>query len=684
MSSIVKQPSHLSYRPEIDGLRAIAVLAVLFFHAFPHTLPGGFIGVDVFFVISGYLISTILIGDLDAGKFSYVTFYGRRVRRLLPALITVLTATSLVAWLGLYPEELRAYGEELLYGAGFLGNFAHFNVFGGYFGAHSDQQILLHLWSLGIEEQFYLVWPLVLTLTYRFAKRQLPWVLLAGVAGSLALSGYLSPRNPETSFYLPQLRFWELGLGALLALAQLRGALGYLEQRFRPHAKTAHRAGLATGTSGVGLVLILGAVLWISPDAAFPGLWALIPTAGAFLCLAAGPTAAVNRWILSISILRYVGRVSYPLYLWHWPLLAWVRISGSGGGSTTALLCALGVALVAAELTCRYIETPIRALNVRSARLATLALALLLLALMGAGFHQGLLVGRLNNPGILFLEAARKDWHYPGGGNYMKQGHFTGVETLGTAGRPGIALFIGDSHVEQYWPRIEEVARSGTTPARKAKFISFGNCPPLPGLNRTDEKFKCDEFLAYALGEAQRPEVDTVVFAAYWEAYFMPPYEVTPAHRKDTYSVADATRRPLSLQSPAAVVAFRQFENAIAKLRGQGKRVFIVLSNPTADSLSPTWGFPARSAAVDAVAVAQEAGVLRSKFSTYVSPVTDALALIAAATGAVVLDPLPDLCDGMTCPAQSNGFALYKDDNHLTARGARERAKFMDVTVTGE
>jgi len=324
------------------------VLAVVGFHALPQWVPGGFVGVDIFFVISGFLISTILFENLRNGTFSFTEFYARRVRRIFPALAIVMAACLAFGWVALLADEYEQLGKHTTAGAGFLANIVLWSE-SGYFDNEAATKPLQHLWSLGVEEQFYLLWPPLLWVAWRW-KTGLLAVTLSVLAVSFALNIGGIRFDKIATFYWPLTRFWELLVGGLLAwLAVHRAAL---------LAQTEKRFGNVLSASGA---IFLGAgVALIDAGAAFPGWWAVLPVAGAGLIILAGGRSWINRVVLSNRVLVWFGLISYPLYLWHWPLLSFAGIvqDESPGPATRAVVVL--VAILLAWLTWRLIEKPLR------------------------------------------------------------------------------------------------------------------------------------------------------------------------------------------------------------------------------------------------------------------------------------------------------------------------------------
>ena len=333
-----------SYRPDIDGLRAIAVLLVVFYHAFPEVFRAGFVGVDIFFVISGFLISTIIFTNLQQGTFTFLDFYVRRVRRIFPALLAVLLASGLAGWFILLPRDYAQLGTHILAGAGFVSNFVLWNE-SGYFDVLAESKPLLHLWSLAIEEQFYIVWPPILILVFRY-KHGIAAALCLATLASFGLNALSVQTSPSATFYLPATRIWELTLGASAAYLALH----------KPVSAEKYR----NAKSVTGLALLVLGFLTISKSRAFPGWWALLPVVGTALTLSAGVAGYVNKTLLGHRLLVRIGLISYPLYLWHWPLLSFQQIIANHQVSAAARLVAVVCAFLLAIFTFNVIEKPLR------------------------------------------------------------------------------------------------------------------------------------------------------------------------------------------------------------------------------------------------------------------------------------------------------------------------------------
>ena len=397
-----------SYRSDIDGLRALACLAVVFYHAFPFYMKGGFVGVDIFFVISGYLISSILYRNLydteNPGHVNIVDFYIRRVRRIFPALIAVLVFLLAVGWIILLPDEYKRLGKHVLGGSTYISNFILYYENGDYFNVDSNLKPLLHLWSLGVEEQFYLIFPIFLWVLYKLKLNILKWLLIFTSVSffvnlycvwSVSLNHVIhlpdlnfafvldKTGKGSYSFYMPWTRFWELSVGAILAYVVM----------FKPNItnKLQYKETTANALSIVGLLLILTSYLVIPQDINFPGYRASLPVLGALCIIAAGQKGIVNKKILSSKIFIFFGLISYPLYLWHWPLLSLGWICEGQRPDRWIRLTLVAISIILATLTFYFIEPPLR--YGKAPKIKSVALFAVLLGLGAFGYtcyhHEG-------------------------------------------------------------------------------------------------------------------------------------------------------------------------------------------------------------------------------------------------------------------------------------------------------
>lgn len=370
IDSTTPLPQQPKYRADIDGLRAIAVLTVVGYHAFPRYLAGGFIGVDVFFVISGFLISTIIFSNLEQNSFSLAEFYSRRVRRLFPALAAVMISCFAFGWFALLADEYQQLGKHLAGGAAFLSNFFLWAE-SGYFDNAAETKPLLHLWSLAVEEQFYIVWPVLLTFAW---KRHWLLCMIAVIAiASFTVNIDLSSNQPTAAFYSPLARFWEPLMGAMLAYFA----------RYGPEQNGRYKE----AQSIFGFALLAIGLILTSQEQPFPSWWVLLPTLAAVFIISAGPDAWLNRKILSAKVLVWVGLISYPLYLWHWPLLSFARIIESGTPSLNRTIAAIVVSVLLAWFTHSLIEKPIRFGGDKKRSLKYLVIVIMAIGCAGYGVY---------------------------------------------------------------------------------------------------------------------------------------------------------------------------------------------------------------------------------------------------------------------------------------------------------
>lgn len=449
------------YRPDIDGLRAIAILSVVAFHAFPRYVPGGFIGVDIFFVISGYLITSLIIRHLAFDDFSFIDFYQRRIRRIFPALMLVLFSCLAFGSQVLYVGENQQLGKHVLAGAGFVSNLVLWAE-NGYFDNSADTKPLLHLWSLGIEEQFYIGWPVLLCAAFRFRINLIALIAIIGVV-SFALNVTEVGPNAVATFYSPHTRFWELLIGALLAVITVRALT------------STQKSACSIG----GATLIVVGLLILDSGRAFPGWWALLPTAGAALVIAAGPTALINRFLSDRSLV-WIGLISFPLYLWHWPLLSFARIL-RGQEPTLLLSAALVIsAVVLAWATYRWIELPIRTGSHANSKTSALAGVAIIFGVIGFIQYNSTAIGITEDAhAIAQFAGPSTPWKYGINKTCTKQYPFDDVKDYGwwfcmlEREAPPTVLLLGDSLTNDFFPGLAQNDNFA-----KQNFLSIGTCGP--------------------------------------------------------------------------------------------------------------------------------------------------------------------------------------------------------------
>lgn len=520
-----KHLTHPKYRPDIDGLRAIAILSVVGFHASPTKVTGGFIGVDIFFVISGYLISTIIIGNLERNSFNFVEFYIRRINRIFPALLLVLIVCLAFGWFVLLADEYKQLGKHIAGGAGFISNIILWSE-SGYFDNAAGTKPLLHLWSLGIEEQFYIAWPLLLFLAWKKRFNLLSVTVVVAVISFALNIGETNGGHANTAFYSPQTRFWELLTGSALAYLTLHKQnifqkLKYwMDSRLRKiiyaHAPAAYSNILLNIQSVFGGILLAIGVFIFTKELKFPGWWAVLPTLGAVLIISAGSKTWFNRVVLSNRLLVQFGLISFPLYLWHWPLLSFARIVEGQPPSSKIRIAAVLISIALAWLTYRLIENPIRYGNHSKAKMITL---LTLVAVVGyIGFNA------FKRDGLPFRDAARQviindgdighvmfqkylyeKFYLCTPNNILREAMGYGSELVrcfqSRENQPITIAIIGDSHAEHLFIGLAE--------ALPRKNIAFYIKSSLPYVSNKDYEI----IFNYVLEDKK---ITTVILSAYW------------------------------------------------------------------------------------------------------------------------------------------------------------------------
>ena len=504
----MQKPTKL-WRNDITGLRALAVLPVLIYHAFPSLIPGGYFGVDIFFVISGYLISGIIFRGLINNAFSYSDFYAKRIRRIIPNLVLLLFSVALFGWFFLMANEYRSLGKHILSSSLFFQNFTLLKEV-GYFTEEALRQPLLHLWSLAIEEQFYIVFPIICTLIWKFRTNVKYLGFFVLLLTTLSFIACICVTDRNFNFYFPLTRFWEIGIGALLAYVE---AFGLLKFRTLPIY-------LRNIASVLGLILIVLAMM-SSDKVAHPGFITLAPVLGAVLLILAYPDALINKTLLCWRPMTFVGIISYSLYLWHWPILSYLFICVPQANplwNTAALVASF----IVATLVYTYVENPVRRsqfqLNLDWMKLrkgvtcslrVTHILACLLIVTVGSSFYM-----YKSLDGVPSREFHQKwgniidrDWidfkKYP-----SIEYHGGKIVVTDKDNFPSV-LLVGDSHAEQYFYRLKKLAKDSE---RSAGMAAVSGCFPLAQTNNSD----CNKVRTVLLNAIDDPRITTIVIANSW------------------------------------------------------------------------------------------------------------------------------------------------------------------------
>lgn len=611
----------VKYRADIDGLRALAVLAVVFFHAgFPY-VEGGYVGVDIFFVISGYLITRIIAGEIAEGRFSLARFYERRIRRIFPALFAVLAATWCVSLYLLTPLDFEEFSASVIAAALSVSNIYFWQTM-DYFAGPADSKPLLHTWSLGVEEQFYILFPFVLLAVFRWCRRHVLWVVVLGGLASFALSALLSERLGSAAFYLLPFRGWELMIGSVLALT--------------PPEKLPQSRWLREAMAVGGLGMIAFAVLSFSEDTVFPGSAAAVPALGAGL-LIASRGARVNT-LLTWRPLVGIGLISYSLYLWHWPIMVYTKyyaLSALDMWDSTTMVAA---SIALAYASWRWVEQPFRhggtasRVHVLYGGIAAMALASLIAAsgIITQGFPQRYplevrdyaqrydpkLHDVIYQRATCFLDVTKQQ----AAEDYDKAlcASYSSLEN-------GIkVLIVGDSFAAHLFPGLSEFKDF-----QVRQYSSIGCRPMLMNHARCDRVYK--RFITEILPES---EADVIVLSGYWEVY----------HRKLGDEVFQSN-----------------LMSTIDKVRDSGKQVVLMGQSPIFYGAVPTMQLTHHWYEIQDIR-------LKIKDSKSVDM---ALENVADKKLVAYVQPKQYSCEGQNCIAIKDGIPLHRDYGHMTAEGSR-------------
>lgn len=677
--SIHSHLSHPKYRSDIDGLRAVAVISVVIFHAFPEWIKGGFIGVDIFFVISGFLISTIIFENLDKGTFSFSEFYARRVKRIFPALLLVLISVLVFGWFVLLADEYMQLGKHVASGAGFISNIILWGE-AGYFDNSAETKPLLHLWSLGIEEQFYIVWPLLLWFAWK-QKFNLVTIILLVASVSLYLNIANIQNDAVATFYSPQTRFWELLCGSLLAWISLYckseavssfkykvdGWLAFVIYREKINAdgKT-----LANFFSFAGVALLIYGFYRIDAEG-FPGAWAIIPVLGAMLIIA-GSGAWINRTILSTRIFVWFGVISYPLYLWHWPLFSFARVMENETPSVAIRIALVTLSIILAWLTYKFVESPVR-FGTKN-KFTVIVLVVLMALVGGAGYYIFKKDGLADRDAVVRVADINRDLKFEltrASGWLCDEPAFKKLTYCYYDNKKPSVVIIGDSHAPRIYSGLKALyEQKGES---LGLFGGGGGCPPLLNVISKDNSGKdtrlCLDRTNKALLRILKEEtIKEVILTSRGPLY-------TTGHGFGNFSGDKYTSWVIYLngQQQGARTNSDVYEIALSKtvkaFLKAGKKVTYLYD-------VPELGFDIKSCAFtrpvsitskvrNPCAVSKEEFVARNlEFRKMVQRV------LSKHKGVRVVDLAEALCDDKWCYGGKDGVLYYTDDDHLSFRGA--------------
>lgn len=635
--------SAILYRKDIDGMRAIAVLAVVLFHAFPAYFKSGFIGVDIFFVISGYLISQGIYRSVANGSYSIFDFYVRRIRRIFPALITVLMFVFIAGYLLYIPTEFESLGKHTIAGALFYSNIQLWLEI-DYFDQAANLKPLLHLWSLGVEEQFYIIWPLFIFFLYPKSRFFLYVVVFA--VFSFVTNIVVSSFDVSSSFYLPVTRFWELIIGAMVAFIE-NGDFKKI------NGVTAKKV-----SSIFGSLLLLLSFIFIDESFVFPGWIAIVPVLASALIIHGGPAETINRLVIGNRISVFIGILSYPMYLWHWPLLVFSRVLDGGVPSFRVRASLVLLTFVLAYLTYRFVEVPFRYGQLKKYSTRILVTCMLGLCLLGVASQfdvvsNNIPIAQKVDPKL--IEAAG-DRAFPGVLKLKEIDNFAFYYQENFSG----PLFIGDSHIQQYYPILKNISSN-----KNFVIITEGGCPPFP-FDQLAELPECDELMKAinSFTENSSEKLD-IFIAACWNCYFSAEGLQGKNDGKIRFNELNQTDE-----------AIGEFVNFAINLSHR-HNVTIIGDNPMDHRFDPKFYLDSDGGRLDLLLSSKQE--IRSAQSSFKVPSTQILlderfSAQFRGTNVRYVSILEDICPNFQCDAfDLKGHPIYRDNNHMRPYFVTER-----------
>jgi peptidoglycan/LPS O-acetylase OafA/YrhL len=670
------------YQSHIDGLRAIAVLSVVLFHTFPRLIPGGFIGVDIFFVISGYLITTIIYESLSQGTFSFFEFYLSRIKRIFPALLTVLICCFVLGWFIMLPHEFKQLGKHIAGGVTFISNLLLWSE-SGYFDNSGETKPLQHLWSLGVEGQFYILWPILLWFSWKLNFNILKITIIATVI-SFILNVKGINYDRVATFYSTQTRIWELLSGSVLVWLNKKNILSDIQSKIyfgfsryclyiKKDIKKENDGRLLTNTFSIlGLILLYVSFYRITKDTSFPGKWAVIPVLGTALIILSGPKAWINSKILSNQIVVWFGLISFPLYLWHWPLLSFIRIMEGDVLSRNIRIAVVGISIVLAWLTYKLVEFPIRFGKQNKTKILVLIIIMIIIGFFGYQTYRldGLGFRKSINKTTQFLEYKKEPIiTRESDGSCQKLLAFNPLNSqiicLAKSSTPEI-LFVGDSH-----------AMALNSAAYLDKFnlntllIGVHNCVPFVGysIRSNYEQNKACDILANHVDNllGRNKSIKTIILSTRGPFYFTAEdFTGEDIGRKNNFLIKSNNNIKSESQADMFQNGYSKF---ITRLEKYKLNIIFVLDVPELGQ-DPSLCFfdrPFRLTDKPLNSCTNSLEKVLSRQSLYRKIVSN---LKKAHPNISIYDTLPVFCDKTQCYGIRNEDLLYYDGDHLSILGS--------------
>lgn len=650
MPNIAKQ-----FYPEIQGIRAISIIAVILFHFGVRALPGGYIGVDMFFVISGFLITKMIVGEVNHGTFSLVRFYKNRVVRLLPNLFLMIAATVVIAYFVLRPYDFFQYAKSLQFSAVYLTNMV-FARHQGYFDMSRDVKPLLHTWSLSIEEQFYLIFPIFIILLFKLKSHRITLLLVITLASLWVRFNYIQHHLPTEGFFSFAGRVWEFAIGALIVLMpnSLKNKLSSNEI-----------------ISSCGLLIIAVSLLFLAEGIPYSGLLLVLPCLATGMVIISSQNTSSSKW-LGGKALVFFGGMSYSLYLWHWPLMVWFHNVDYGLSDLSQTLILLVLTGAVSYLAWKYVEEPCRQnrekFSGRSVAIMTFTFAIFCASVGGYIYAKSGMENRFpcyvavkkNIADFDFKVATGTSIKYPN--NCISQAE---PETIlkqcafGELSSKNRFLILGDSHAAVWYPTFQVAAE---TKHWQGVLVSLAGCPPIFGISSFDgAKNICDESFDRRIGALlETGKFQKVFLVAHWSMYS----EGEPS-KQPNHFISNTQTTSYDAVSSKQVMS-KQLKETINRINAKGSEVVIVHSVPTLPK------------------------VIQDLPENYMQPVDNAhkqnqfmidFVQQQKAGQLNAVDPSSILCDVKNCRTRINGNVLYTDNNHISAAAAAELVKLIDPVL---